>query len=67
MDEWHRFSTDKAISFAIEAIKGAMLLNGGAAIALMTLVGAVTAKGSDAVGRLAGARPSERARHMGLT
>jgi hypothetical protein len=40
-----RFNLEKAITYAVEAIKAAMLLNGGAAIALLTLVGAV-GKGS---------------------
>src|SRR5829696_1311176 len=40
-----RFNLEKAIAFATEAIKAAMYLNGGGAVALMTLIGAV-GKGS---------------------
>src|SRR5215213_4133179 len=43
-DDWDRFNLEKAIDYSVEAIKASMLLNGGAAIALMTLVGAVSGK-----------------------
>jgi hypothetical protein len=44
-DKADRFNLKKAITYAIEAIKAATLLNGGAAIALMTLMGAVKKDG----------------------
>jgi hypothetical protein len=45
VDKVDRFNLEQAITYAIEAIKAAMLLNGGAAIALMTLMGAVKKDG----------------------
>jgi hypothetical protein len=45
-DEWEKKNLDHAITFAVEALKTALLLNGGAAIALLTLVGALSVKDS---------------------
>lgn len=43
-DEWARKNLDYAITFAVEGLKAALLLNGGAAVALLTLVSALAVK-----------------------
>lgn len=43
-EEWARKNLDYAVTYSVEALKAALLLNGGAAIALLTLVGALSVK-----------------------
>ena len=41
-EQWARKNLDHAITFAVEGLKSLLLLNGGSAIALLTLIGALT-------------------------
>ena len=43
-EEWQNWNTEKAIDYSVEAVKAALLLNGGGAVAMLTLLGAVVGK-----------------------
>jgi hypothetical protein len=51
--DWALKNTDQAIQFAVHATRGAVLINGGAMVALLAFLGNVWAKGSP-VGAFAG-------------
>jgi hypothetical protein len=47
--DWKQLNIEKAIEYSIQATKAALLINGGAAVAILALVGAVSSQNAAAV------------------